>query len=160
MDQDTFELIFFLGFTSILLITGFVVGTILETRHLNSLSERETTLFRKIKLTNLRRIPEELNIDSSFFVTGGVVISTDYFKTFITAIKKLFGGRLSAYESLMSRSRREALVRMTERAQRKGADMVVGIRYETANISRGRGNNKGVTGVEVIAYGTALKLKS
>ncbi|MGB5561182.1 MAG: YbjQ family protein, partial [Sedimenticolaceae bacterium] len=87
-------------------------------------------------------------------VTGSTVISVDYFKRFLAALRSLFGGRIIAYESLLDRARRESLLRMKQQAAALGASMVFNVKYETASISKGRGNSIG--SVEVLAYGTAL----
>ena len=59
-----------------------------------------------------------------------------------------------AYESLLDRARRESLLRMKQQADGLGAEMVFNVKYETASISKGRGNTIG--SIEVLAYGTAL----
>jgi uncharacterized protein YbjQ (UPF0145 family) len=82
------------------------------------------------------------------------VISVDYFKRFLAALRNLFGGRVTSYESLLDRARRESLLRMKEQAAALGAAMVFNVKYETASISKGRGNSIG--SIEVLAYGTAL----
>lgn len=158
MSADFFISFFWLFASLFLLLAGFAVGSITEAMHIRSMDEREDRI-RHIILTNLKQIPKDMKIKSFRLVTGGAVISTDYFKTFITSLKKLFGGRLGAFESLLLRARREALIRLAERAVRTGSDVVVGIRYETSCISRNKTNNKGMTAVEVIAYGTALTLE-
>ena len=48
----------------------------------------------------------------------------------------MFGGRVSAYETLVDRARREAILRMKEEA--KGADIILNMRLETSSISKGR----------------------
>jgi uncharacterized protein YbjQ (UPF0145 family) len=87
-------------------------------------------------------------------VIGSTVVSVDYFKRFLAALRNLFGGRVISYESLLDRARRESLLRMKEQAEELGASMVFNIKYETASISKGRGNTIG--SIEVLAYGTAL----
>jgi uncharacterized protein YbjQ (UPF0145 family) len=77
------------------------------------------------------------------------------FKRFSAKIHSFFGGRLSVYESLLDRARREALLRMRERALLSGATMIFGVRLEVTSINNGN-PNRGTTGVEMIAYGTAI----
>ena len=81
-------------------------------------------------------------------------MSVDYFKRFLAALRNLFGGRVTSYESLLDRARRESLLRMKEKAAALGASMVFNVKYETASISKGAGNTIG--SIEVLAYGTAL----
>jgi uncharacterized protein YbjQ (UPF0145 family) len=86
---------------------------------------------------------------------GSVVVSSDFFKTFIAGIMNLLGGRITVYESLLERGRREALLRMEESAQAWGADRVVNIRIQTAELSGNSG--KGVVALEVMVYGTGVR---
>ena len=81
--------------------------------------------------------PSEPHYDQAL-VTGSTVISVDYFKRFLAALRNLFGGRVTAYESLLDRARRESLLRMKEQAAALGASMVFNVKYETASISKGR----------------------
>ena len=88
-----------------------------------------------------------------------VVIASDYFKTFAASLRKLVGGELRTYESLMERARREALLRMLESARRLGANCVLNVRFSTSNIGTAR-RRQAAAMVEVYAYGTALHLSN
>jgi uncharacterized protein YbjQ (UPF0145 family) len=90
---------------------------------------------------------EDRGIAESRMVYGSVVISTDYFRLIVAGLRNLLGGEVSAYETLLDRGRREALLRMKEKAI--DSDIIVNMRVESCQISR-----MGV--VEVLAYGTAL----
>lgn len=136
-----------------LIVLGLVTGKCIEARHLKDLAKREEFL-KGLKVCNLRRLPEELQIAESFIVTGSCVIATDYFKVFASSLRNLFGGEMKAYRSLMSRARREALARLLERSQKLGAGSVWNVRFETSTI---QGKRKKPGGVEVLAYGTAVK---
>jgi uncharacterized protein YbjQ (UPF0145 family) len=91
-------------------------------------------------------------------VTGNVVISVDYFKTVVAGLRNLVGGNINAYESLLDRARREAVLRMQEQAVLRGAEAVINLKFETARIAGNAG--KGIGSVEVLAYGTALSRTS
>ena len=95
---------------------------------------------------------------NSELVAGNAVISIDFFKKFVAALKMLFGGRVTQYESLLDRARREALLRMREQAQQKNAFLVLNTRVETASISKNSKRRNSVGAVEVLAYGTAISL--
>jgi uncharacterized protein YbjQ (UPF0145 family) len=86
------------------------------------------------------------------------VVSVDYFKRFLAQLRGLVGGRVRAYESLLDRARREAVLRMKEEAAQRGFDAVINVRLESTNIAAPLRNDKGTAGVEVLAFGTALKL--
>ena len=84
------------------------------------------------------------------------MIAEDYFKRVAAALKSLIGGRLVAYESLLERGRREAIVRMKEQARQLGATQVVNMRLETASLSEDWSGSRPMFSAEFIAYGTAL----
>lgn len=137
----------------ILLLLGYGFGRAAEASHYASIRKRELLL--NIIPAIASRIPPhgEPNFDSQL-VSGNVVISVDYFKRFIATLRNFFGGRITSYESLLDRARREAVLRMKQEARSLGASMVFNIKFETASIHKGSGNTIG--SVEVLAYGTAL----
>ena len=137
----------------ILLVLGYVVGQSVEKRHYRSLRLREAHLNRIVAIAT-KFVPEDLPVERSRLVTGSAVISVDFFKRFVAGLRNLVGGRVSSYESLIDRARREAILRMKEEARQMGAQMVFNVKMETASIYKGRKNNIG--SVEVLAYGTAI----
>jgi uncharacterized protein YbjQ (UPF0145 family) len=60
----------------------------------------------------------------------------------------------------LERARREAILRMTEEAQQQGFDAIFNVRLETSRLANARRDGKGVAGVEMLAYGTAVKFAS
>ena len=137
----------------VLLITGYVVGQSLEKAHYRSIKEREQVL-NKLPAIATRKLPVELEPCDTQLVCGNVVISVDYFKKFVAALRILVGGRVISFESLIDRARREALLRMKAQAQALDADYVFNIKMETSSISKGQRDTVG--SVEVLAYGTAV----
>jgi uncharacterized protein YbjQ (UPF0145 family) len=85
-------------------------------------------------------------------VAGSVVISIDRFKQLLAGLRNLFGGHITAYESLLDRARREAVLRM--KAAAGDAAVITNLRVETTSLS-GQ-SKKGLGTIEVLAYGTAL----
>ena len=135
-----------------LTVLGYVFGRAAERKHFASILRREEQL-KELLVFSERQLPPG-NWQRGPLVGGNVVISLDYFKRLVATLKSLFGGRLTPYESLLERARREALLRMKAQAHELGAEMVINVRLETASISKGKGNQIG--SVEVYAYGTAL----
>lgn len=135
------------------LLLGLIAGKTIEHLHFKKLEAREQSL-RHIRVCNLRNI-QGVQAGQYFLVAGSVVIATDYFKTFVSGFRNIFGGEMRAYRSLMQRARREALVRLLEQADASGAESVWNVRYETSSI---QGKNR-PGGVEVLAYGTAVRSK-
>ncbi len=137
-----------------LMLLGYGFGRYAEHRHYASIIDREEKYRQKILLIQTRFPPESDHRQDSQLVTGSVVISVDYFKRFLAALRSFFGGRVKSYESLVDRARREAILRMQENALKLGADKVINLKMETASISKGRKQKIG--SIEVLAYGTAL----
>lgn len=138
-----------------LLGLGYFFGSRAEKRHFESIIKREVEL-SKLPLIPAKTLPIEFQSErfENKLVDGSVVISVDYFKRFLSGLRALVGGRVRAYETLVERARREALLRMKQQAADCGSIMIFNCKLETASISKGQGNAIG--SVEVYAYGTAL----
>lgn len=136
-----------------LLALGYGFGRYAESRHYRSIIRREDEM-RALPAVATKLIPPGEAFNQSILVSGNVVISVDYFKRFLTGMRKLVGGRITAYETLVDRARREAILRMKQEAKTLGATLVFNVKLETSSISKGQGNSIG--SVEVLAYGTAM----
>ncbi len=136
-----------------LLIVGYVFGRIAEQRHFASIREREARFADLLAFST--RLPPKLDHACEPVLVGGcVVVSVDFFKQVAAGLRALFGGRVSVFETLIERARREALLRMKAQARELGAGMVCNVKLETSSISKGAQQQIGA--VEVYAYGTAL----
>jgi uncharacterized protein YbjQ (UPF0145 family) len=141
----------------ILLVVGYFAGTMAEQSHYKSIRVRELRL-RRMPTTNLKKPPPHWRVEKVALVAGSTVISVDYFKRFLAGLRGFFGGRVRSYESLLDRARRESVLRMKEQAAKQGFDAVINVRLESSNIAAPMRNDRGTAGVEVLAFGTALKL--
>jgi uncharacterized protein YbjQ (UPF0145 family) len=137
-----------------LLLLGYGAGRWQERRHFRSIRQREEAL-RHVVALNTRYVPEGVAATGAQLVTGGVVVSSDYFKTFVAGFRAFFGGRFRGYETLLERARREALLRLKEDAQAAGATLVIGVRFQSTTIA-----GSSTPSVEVLAFGTALRTAS
>jgi len=140
-------------YVAVFVTLGYFFGRRAEKKHFKSLIEREEQM-NKLPAMASRMPPQDGKYDQ-ILVSGNVVIANDYFKTFVAGLRNFFGGKISTYESLLDRARREALLRMKEEADRLGAELVFNVKYETSNIS-GQGSKKPPI-IEAHAYGTALR---
>lgn len=140
------ELLIQFSVFAVLLLVGFVFGQAREQKHYKEIIEREKELIQFPV-----RADERIDgpVREAFLVTGNVVIANDYFKNFVASIKNIFGGRLTSFESLMDRARREAILRMKEKAVARGADEILHCRIEMCSIDQ--------LGVEVMVAGTAIR---
>ena len=138
-----------------LLILGFLFGRLAEKRHLSSILKREKKTL-KVPVMTVKTVPAKLNQCRTFLVCGNVVVSIDYFKKVISVLKGMIGGRLTSYESLLDRARREAILRMKESAILSGGKIIVNVRIETTSINKHSNSLYSIGSVEVVAYGTAI----
>ena len=136
----------------ILLLIGIIFGTMNERNHFARIAKAEEEL-SGIKVFNIKTLPDNVQPGGAL-VTGNVVIAVDYFKVFVAGFIMLFGGRLSGFEKLMERARREALVRMQREAKALGADAIYNTRIEFSAVGQ---RPKKIGGAELFAYGTAVK---
>lgn len=149
------DLQFNIGLSLFLLLLGYFAGTYLERQHFISIRQREQDLLN-VPAVNFRSVPPDWQVESSGLAAGSVVVSVDYFKRFLAGLRILIGGRVKTYETLLDRGRREALLRMKEQAIAGGYDAIINVRLETSRLANA--NGQGTAGVEILAYGTALKL--
>ena len=139
--------------TVILVALGYFFGRRAESKHFNQLIEREKEMNNLPAMAS--RIPPGDGEYDQMLVSGSVVIANDYFKSFVAGLRNFFGGRVSTYETLLDRARREAVLRMKDQAKAFGAEAVFNVKYEASNISGQY--SKRLPVLEVHAYGTALK---
>lgn len=85
-------------------------------------------------------------------VFGEVISGINVFKDIGAGLRNVFGGRSQGYEDEIFDARNQALDEMVERAERLGADAVIGVKmdYETL------GSDNGM--IMVTCSGTAVKL--
>ncbi len=160
--EDKFEqlsLFMNFGLPLLILMIAYFIGSYIEKRHFRDIRKREAKA-QGFPVVSFDTMPEDWNVNSSHLVTGSIVISLDYFKRVIAGLRGLIGGRIKTYEPLLERARREALLRMTEEAQLQGYDAIFNVRLETSRLANARRDGKGVAGVEMLAFGTAVKFAS
>ena len=70
-------------------------------------------------------------------VTGEAIIGANIFKDFFAGIRDIVGGRSAAYETELRNARELALQEMSEAAQQKGGNAVVGIDLDYEVVGQG-----------------------
>jgi len=70
----------------------------------------------------------------------------------VAGIESMFGGEVTTYTYECEKARKESLQRLTENAQKMGANAVIGADFETSDILQG-------TATTFSAYGTAVVIK-
>ena len=81
-------------------------------------------------------------------VRGIVVRSRSVVGNIGASIQTLFGGSITLYTELCEQARQDAFERMCREATARGANAILGLRYDATELS------PGVT--EVLCYGTAV----
>ncbi len=84
-------------------------------------------------------------------VRGNAVRARGIGYDFMAGIKNITGGAVSEYSSLLRDTREDATQNMIGEAMAMGADAIVSTRYNTSSVGQGF--------AEILAYGTAVKLK-
>ncbi len=137
------------------LLLGFFCGRMAEWAHYKNLDQRENELAHFL-LSDLKTFPGGSDpTQGAAHVMGQVVIATDYMKTFLANFRKIVGGEMKSYHSLMIRGRREAVLRMQEEAHRLGYNAICNVRVGFSAI--GGIAKKGPPMIEVFASGTAYR---
>ncbi len=131
------------------LVVTYITGTQIEKKHFRSVLRRERERLAVPLTSENFTALDGRKILHVKFVSGSCVVGADFFKVWVSGLKSIFGGKLTAYESLLDRARREAMIRMKDQAG-GSADMIVQMRLETSEIGKGI--------VEIVAYGTAVYL--
>lgn len=138
----------------ILICLGYIGGTIAEMRHYRSIITREKEFLKLPTVTIDCILEKDAEIKSVEMVQGSAVISVDYFKRILAALINFFGGEVKSYESLLDRARREATLRMKEKAV--NADIILNTRIETATIGSNANRRNSIGSIEAMAYGTSI----
>ncbi|MDQ3190915.1 MAG: YbjQ family protein [Bacteroidota bacterium] len=84
-------------------------------------------------------------------VKGSTVRARNIGRDIFAGLKTIIGGEITGYTKLLNDSREEALKRLIKEAESLKADAVVNLRFTTSTVMDGCS--------EILAYGTAVKLK-
>ena len=101
-------------------------------------------------LLNIDYVPGK-EVEPLGLVKGTVVQSKNVGKDFMAGMKTLVGGEIVGYTEMLTVARQIATKRMVDEATAMGADAIINIRFGSSAVMQGA--------AEVIAYGTAVKLK-
>ena len=87
-------------------------------------------------------------------VTGEVIAGVNLFKDIGAGLRNLFGGRSQGYENELQTARESAQNELVERAEKLGADAVVGVDLDYEVLGQGDMLMVSVTGTAVtLSYG-------
>ncbi len=88
-------------------------------------------------------------------VTAEVVYGSNALRDWFAGIRDMVGGRTGSYEKVFKQGQQEAIEELEKRAERLGADAVIGIEIDTGTINI---DDRGAL-LLITATGTAIKLE-
>lgn len=102
-------------------------------------------------IVNTETIAGKKIVESLGLVRGSSIRAKWFGKDIIAGIRNVFGGELKEYTEMLTEAREQAIGRMNEHAKTLEADAIVNVRFSTSMVVGGA--------AEILAYGTAVKLK-
>ncbi len=87
----------------ILLVLGYAAGKIAESRHYRRIREREQRHLKTPAVT-WKTLVDTRPVKSVRLASGSVVVSVDYYKRFLMAFRRIFGGEVRSYAPLLDRA--------------------------------------------------------
>jgi uncharacterized protein YbjQ (UPF0145 family) len=105
-----------------------------------------------VLVTTIDRIPGHEIVEVLGLVQGNTIRARHLGRDIMAGLRNIVGGEIKDYTQMLTEARELAIQRMVKEAERLGADAVVGVRLATAQTMAGA--------AEVLAYGTAVKLKA
>jgi uncharacterized protein YbjQ (UPF0145 family) len=92
---------------------------------------------------------EGYRITKNLGVARGIIVrSRSIFGSIGAALQSIVGGNISLFTQLCERTREDSFELLLEHAAEKGANAIIGVRYDATPIASGIS--------EVLAYGTAV----
>ena len=101
--------------------------------------------------TTTDKIPNKEINEILGIARGSTVRARNIGRDIFAGLKNIVGGEIEEYTKLQAQSREQAMKRMIIDAEKLGADAIVNIRFTTSMVMQGAS--------EILAYGTAVKLK-
>ena len=92
-------------------------------------------------------------VDYLGIVTGEAILGANIFRDVFASIRDVFGGRSGAYEQVLERGRREAILEMVDKGRQLGGDALVGVDLDYQVLGK-RGSM-----LMIAVNGTAVKLR-
>jgi uncharacterized protein YbjQ (UPF0145 family) len=95
---------------------------------------------------------EKYKVEKVLGIARGNTVRAKWFgKDFLAGLRQLVGGELKEYTEMMTEAREEAYQRMVKQAEEMQADAIIGVRFASSDVT--------TAAAEILAYGTAVKLK-
>ena len=102
-------------------------------------------------ITTTERVEGKTVVKTIGLVKGNTIRARHLGRDVVALVKNVVGGEISDYTQMMTEAREQAIQRMVEDAESKGANAIVSARFTTSMIMQNAS--------EVLAFGTAVVLE-
>jgi uncharacterized protein YbjQ (UPF0145 family) len=102
-------------------------------------------------MTNAEFVPGREVSSVLGLVRGNTVQAKHVGKDIVAGFRNFVGGEIKEYTEMLAEAREISLKRMEQKAEKLGADAIINVRFMTSSIMG--------AAAEILAYGTAVKLK-
>ena len=102
-------------------------------------------------ITTADRVEGRAVVKTVGLVSGSTIRTRHVGRDVKAMLKSVVGGEITDYTHMMEEAREQAIQRMVEDAEKKGANAVVGMRFATTEVMQ--------SAAEVLAYGTGVVLE-
>jgi len=99
-------------------------------------------------ITTADKVEGKTIVKTIGLVRGSTIRARHVGKDIMAGLRGIVGGEITEYTKMMAEAREEAIQRMTEDAEKQGANAVVGMRFGTSMIMQ--------NAAEVLSYGTGV----
>lgn len=102
-------------------------------------------------ITPSAEVPGYRTVRSFGLVRGNTIRARHVGKDILAGLRNIVGGEISEYTKMMAEAREQAIDRMSEEAERLGANAVVNVRFSTSYIMGAAS--------EIMVFGDAVLLR-
>jgi len=102
-------------------------------------------------ITTSGRVEGKTIVKTVGLVKGSTIRARHLGRDIMAGLRGVVGGEISEYTKMMAEAREQALQRMTEDAEKKGANAIVSMRFGTSMVMQ--------NAAEVLAYGTGVVIE-
>jgi len=102
-------------------------------------------------ITTSDRVEGRAIVKTVGLVKGNTIRARHVGRDIKAGLKSIVGGEITDYTHMMTEAREQAIQRMVEDAEKKGANAVISMRFSTSMIMQ--------NAAEVLAYGTGVVLE-
>jgi uncharacterized protein YbjQ (UPF0145 family) len=99
-------------------------------------------------ITTTEQIEDKNIVRTIGLVKGSTIRARHIGRDIMAGLRGVVGGEIVEYTKMMAESREQAIQRMVEDAEEKGANAIVGLRFTTSMVMQNAS--------EILAYGTGV----